>query len=349
MVWIGLILVLILGIFLLGHLGLPEKPLPPPPEPPPGRIMKGAEPWRFEGDSGVAFLISHGFEGTAFNTRPLGEFIHSLGHTAIGVLLPGHGTNLEDFSQSRYYHWRDYLERVYLEERSKYRRLFLVGFSMGGTLCLDIAARHADSFRPAGLITISSPVFLNGFYNGQFVLHSPSAMLTGLVRIFGPFIKVGSESKRPQSLERMNPWIGYDTNVYAVDTIHSFKRHMRKVRSGLYRISTPYCNIMAANDRTVPSPNQIYIYNKIQSQEKRAYMFILPPDLSTMHSLLTHAGANKQVFRFLETFIKDTLAKYETRRNAFEKLTFWARLKNRLWGTVRRRAPENLVDPGAGD
>lgn len=270
--------------------------------------MPGAEPYRLEGESGIAFLISHGYGGSPFNTKPLGSFLHSLGHTAIGVRLPGHGTTIEDMNESRYEHWRDHLERVYLEERGKYRHLFLVGFSMGGTICLDVAARNADSFRPAGLVTIATPVFFNGFFNGRLVLHSPVTALTGILKIITPIVR--RKDVRPGSLDRMNPWVGYRSEI-AMGALHSFKRAFAHVRQGLARIGAPYCSIMAANDQTVAAENQAYIYRRIQSREKRAFTFTMPSDVSTMHSLLTHERANERVFGYLETFIRDVLAQID--------------------------------------
>ncbi len=331
-----LLSILIGAVLLLGRFGLPEKPLPLPPEPARESLMTDAEPYRFEGKSGVAFLICHGFRGTAYNTRGLGEFIHSLGHTAIGILLPGHGTTVEEMTKVRYYHWRDFLEKKYLEERSKYRRLFLIGFSMGGSLCLDIAAKNADSFRPAGIITISAPVFFNGVFNGRLVLHQPGMLLTGILQYTNPVYNMGNYSP---SVKRINPWIGYGKE-FSMPSLHSFKMAMPGIRRGLPRVAVPYCNIMAANDRTVSHENQQYILSNIGSREKRGYMMILPSDVTNMHSLLTHASAKTRVFRYIETFIEDVLGAPGGRQPG--PRTFGERLRG-LFGGSFRRAPEDLV------
>ena len=270
--------------------------------------MAGAEPYRMEGTTGIGFVISHGYGGSPFNTRPLGEFLHGLGHSVIGLRLPGHGTTIQDMNNSRYVHWRDHLERVYLEERGRYRHLFLVGFSMGGTIALDVAARNADTFRPAGILTIAAPVFFNGFFNGRFVIHSPVTALTGILKIVRPIVK--RSDVRTGSLDRMNPWVGYRSDV-SMSALHSFKGAFAGVRRGLGRIGAPYCSIMAANDRTVSSENQAFIYRNIHSREKRAYMFTLPSDVSTMHSLLTHERANKRVLGYVEDFVRDVLDRIE--------------------------------------
>ncbi|MBE7438540.1 MAG: alpha/beta fold hydrolase [Spirochaetales bacterium] len=321
-------------LLLLGHFGLPEPYLPGPPAPDPDRIMAEAAPYRFEGHSGVCFILCHGFRGSAHNTRSLGEFIHQMGHTAIGVLLPGHGTTIEEMTKVRYYHWYDHLEKVFLEERSRYRKVVLVGFSLGGMLTLDVAARNADSFRPAALITISAPVFLNGFYNGRLVLAHPTAALSGIMRIFQKEYPL--DKKLPPGVQRQNPWVGYMDSM-ALDAFHSFKISMRAVRNRLGRISVPYCSVMAANDQTVSAENQFYIYSRIQSREKRAFMLLLPPDLTNMHSLLTHHYASHKVFHFIRQFIDDTLDESGQAENGTPPLM--ERVKN----IFRRNKPEDLI------
>ncbi|MCB1172464.1 MAG: alpha/beta fold hydrolase [Leptospiraceae bacterium] len=339
MVWIWFAFFGIVGLLLINHFGLPEEPLPMPAAPEQTSLIENAQPYRYEGSSGVAFLICHGYGGSPFNTRPLGKYLHSLGHTAIGVLLPGHGTDIKDMQQTRFYHWEEYLERRYLKERSRYRQIFLVGFSMGGTVSLRVAAKNADSFRPAGLITISSPVFFNGFYNGKLIIHQYTLMFTGLLKIFKPLLTVGG--KRPVSTEKLNPWVGY-RYTYALDALHSFKRAMPLVRKGLPRVTVPYCSIMAANDRTVSAENQAYIYNNVNSREKRALMFILPPDMTSMHSLLTHKRVNQRVFRYIHSFIEDTLHDQRRAPQFQQKRGFWSQLRGWL-GVGSRRGERDLL------
>lgn len=336
-----IISILVITLFiLLATFGFPEPLLPPPREPTAAEIMPGAEPWRLEGESDCAFLVCHGYGGSPHNTRPLGEFLHAGGHTVIGILLPGHGTTLENLNRSRYYHWRDYLEKKIREERSRYRHFFLVGFSLGGTLCLDVAARNADSFHHTGIITISAPVFFNGFFNGRLILHIPSLLLSGIVKIFFPILK--KDDYRPASLEKMNPWVGYRSG-HAIHALHSFKIGLGGVRRTLSQVNSPYCNIMAQNDRTVSAENQSYIYRNVSCREKRAYMFILPPDLSTMHSLLTHQKANVRIFRFIHSFLEDIMVQDREGRESLPARGLARFLPKRLRRFLHRRAPEDLV------
>ncbi len=303
--WIaGGLLALIGGIFILGYYGLPEPEVPYPGLPRPDRILPGAEAWEFKGDSDVCFLVIHGFAGSAFNTRPLGEFFHSLGHTAVGPLLPGHGTDPEEMQKTRYYHYLRYVNHLYHECRRRYKEVFLVGFSMGGTLAMDVASRNSLRAPVSGLVLISAPAFFNGYFNGRMIMHDFSLMLTGFARIFTDIIKL--DKKLPDEVSESNPWVGYRF-IYPLGPLHSFKRAFRGIRRRLPMITSPCCLVMSQNDETVNSENQYYIYSRINSREKRACMFQLPMDGTTRHVLPTHKYARDKVFRFLEDYIEDTL------------------------------------------
>ncbi len=328
-----------------------------PKTPSPERLMPEAEPWRLEGDSETAFLICHGYRGSPFNVRPLGEFLHEKGHTAIGILLPGHGSTIHDMSRSRWYHWEEHLRKIYLEERSRYKNVFLIGFSMGGSLVMKLAADHAESLRPTGIITIAAPVFFNGFFNGKIILNYPSILLTGL---FSKIINIIRLENRFYSVSSgINPWVGY-SEFHSLAAFHSFKRALPKLRGILHKIHIPYCSITADNDRRVSKENQVYIFNHIKSREKRAYNFFLPPDFTTMHALLTHIHCRDRVFGYVKSFIDDILQTRSSSprtsststldkknrnisQNSPQKRSVWERLRKYLRIKNRRRVPEDMV------
>lgn len=294
---------ILIAIALIGHFGLPDfRAMRPYQEKHP--VLDEAEPWRFQGNSDVAFLVVHGFTGSPFNTKPLGELFHSMGHTAVGIRLPGHGTHPTDMIRTRWQHYYEQVSRTYRNLKSHYNRVFLVGFSMGGTLCLDLAGRNAKVSPPAGLILISSPVFFNGFFNGRFIFHAPILTISGLLKIFINIVKLSSEI--PETALAINPWVGYRF-TYPVAALHSFKRAMPAIRRRLSKIKAPACLVMSENDETVNSANLHYIFSKLSSVEKRACMFYLPPDGTSRHVLPTHRFARQKVTRFIEDFVQDSV------------------------------------------
>ena len=103
----------------------------------------------------------------------------------------------------------------------------------------------------------------------------------------------------------------FSGRAYTLAPLHSFKLGVQKVKSRLYRIRQPTCLIHATGDKTVHIENMHYIFRKVSSSEKRAYVFSLNEDLSTHHVLVTHQLAREKVFHYLLKFVHDTLRDFD--------------------------------------
>jgi carboxylesterase len=124
-------------------------------------IMPGAEPFFFAGNT-TGVLVSHGFTGTPQSMRYLGEQIHAAGYTVIGPRLAGHGISPEAMGQTGAADWIASIDEALATLRKTCSRIYMVGLSMGGTLTLYTAARHADVILGAvtinGVVRVGSPV-----------------------------------------------------------------------------------------------------------------------------------------------------------------------------------------------
>ncbi|MBV6493076.1 MAG: hypothetical protein LDLANPLL_01091 [Turneriella sp.] len=304
-----LVIILLLALFIVGHYGFPEKVNPRDFQetPPVSQLMRGAEPFRLRGSTDVGFLLVHGFEDSPYTMHTLGNLLHSEGHTVIAPLLPGHGTNIKNFSHTRYEHWLTKVLDTYIHERPNFRYFFLVGFSMGGNLCLNVASRVQRHAPPTGIITIAAPVTLNGFLNGRFIVRDPRLFFTGVLKYF---LKHIPKAKGALSEKIMIPWVGYE-EAYTLSTLHSFKRGVGEVKQRLYRIRAPACFIHANDDKTVHIENMHYIFRRVSSSEKCAFVLKLDENLSTHHVLLTHQLAREKVFHYIIKFVHDTLRGFD--------------------------------------
>jgi carboxylesterase len=321
------LVVLIAVILIIGHYGLPEKVNPHEFQeaPPAIKIMRGAEPFRLQGKTEVGFLLVHGFEDSPYTMRNIGDLLHREGHTVVAPLLPGHGTNVKDFARTRYEHWLAAVLDIYLRERPRFRHFFLIGFSMGGNLCLNLATQVARQApprandvsgsavdrrsiqQPTGIVCISAPVALNGLLNGRLLVRDPRLFLSGILKNFITHIPKAQGSVSEKVLI---PWVGYD-EAYTLPALHSFKLGIQKVKNRLYRIRQPTCLIHANGDKTVHIENMHYIFRKISATEKRAYVFNLDENLSTHHVLVTHQLAREKVFHYILKFVHDTLRGFD--------------------------------------
>lgn len=129
-------------------------------------IMEGAEPFFFPGND-IGVLLCHGFTGTTQSMRYLGEQLHGAGYTVIGPRLKGHGISPQAMARTTAGDWIDSVDEALAELRKTCSQVFMAGLSMGGTLTLYTAAKHADVIK--GAIPINA------------VVHIGKAEMAGLV------------------------------------------------------------------------------------------------------------------------------------------------------------------------
>lgn len=92
--------------------------------------------------------------------RYLGEALHQrLGCTVSAVLLSGHGLTAESLESSGWPDWMRSAEEGLEALSSKWPRIGVVGFSMGGLLALLLALWHPDKVRALALL--AAPLFAN--------------------------------------------------------------------------------------------------------------------------------------------------------------------------------------------
>lgn len=88
-----------------------------------------------------AVLVLHGFTGTPWEIRPLGETLAQRGFFVHAPRLPGHGTVPEAMLWSGWREWVDAAE-LGLDALRHFERVCVAGLSMGGLLAMILAARH---------------------------------------------------------------------------------------------------------------------------------------------------------------------------------------------------------------
>lgn len=111
------------------------------------------------GDGQVGVVCVHGFTGTPYEVRYLGERLHASGYSVHGLRLPGHGTRVEDLEATRWSDWADAVEDAFDTMRMLCDRVAVVGQSLGGLLSLHLAAHRPDV---AAVATLAAPLWLEG-------------------------------------------------------------------------------------------------------------------------------------------------------------------------------------------
>ncbi len=89
-----------------------------------------------------ACLLLHGFTGTPWDVRPLGEALATGGFRVRGLRLPGHGTTPAAMLEAGAEDWLQACEEGLAAFREP--RVAVVGLSMGALLAVVLGARHPD-------------------------------------------------------------------------------------------------------------------------------------------------------------------------------------------------------------
>lgn len=133
------------------------------------------------GQGDDACLLLHGFTGSPWDMRPLGEALAARGLYVKAPLLPGHGTTPEAMLEADHRHWEE-AAREALHSLRGFRQVFVAGLSMGSLLGLRLAAHFKEQVK--GL-----------------VLLAPAA------RFKGPKMALLKRLRHTRLLERVKPWV----------------------------------------------------------------------------------------------------------------------------------------------
>jgi carboxylesterase len=210
------------------------------------------------GDDDVGVVLIHGFTGSPYEVRYLGEQLAHAGFTVTAPLLPGHGTSLADLDATRWSDWTQHVERAIDQLRLRCRRVALVGQSLGGLLAL-----HAASKRPeiVAVASLAAPLWLEGLskHVATWVTRPSAASshqiaargIPGLVAALagrGPIPKLGGSDVRDKRAKAENPcYPAIPTKALA-----ELLAFMQIADAALPRVTQPVLVLHARQDHTAP-------------------------------------------------------------------------------------------------
>jgi carboxylesterase len=203
-------------------------------------------------------LLIHGFVGTPAEVRPLGQVLCNAGWTVHAPLLPGFGSDIDTLFERDSEAWLDACRHALLEISRDHAPVLLVGYSMGASLALKIAAEPA----PDGVILIS-PFWRLPFESAW--LRLLSRLLQIFVREVRPFkdLDFDDESVRDgihevmPDLDLHDPEIRSRIRQMSVPTriIGELGRLGKAAFRAAPNVSAPFLVIQGLRDEIVPPPN----------------------------------------------------------------------------------------------
>ena len=210
-----------------------------------------------------AIIMVHGFPSTPYSYEWAANRAYEAGYDVYVPLLPGFGTKPKDLYHTTFTQWYGYLRNYYLDKRSEYDHVYVIGTSMGGSMTLRLGQEFSQtSEAPDALATVAAPVFLNditlgiiqrwGYWFMRFV-----ALFTGAI---GARIHAGGK----QFNDGEELWIGYGGSFVRGGV--SFMYALKTIRRELPRITVPLYSVHDMGDRTIAFQNLAVIQSAVQSE-----------------------------------------------------------------------------------
>ncbi|MEO8842063.1 MAG: alpha/beta fold hydrolase, partial [Kofleriaceae bacterium] len=107
----------------------------------------------------MGVLCVHGFTGTPYEMRFLGERLADAGFHVRGERLPGHGTSTADLDHTTWEDWAGAVETSFDDLARTFPHVAVVGQSLGGLLALHLASRRPEV---AAVCSLAAPLWLEG-------------------------------------------------------------------------------------------------------------------------------------------------------------------------------------------
>lgn len=201
----------------------------------------------------VGVVLVHGLNGNRSDMEELEQLFLAQGMRVENILLPGHGTQVQEMLTIGWHDWASALQQAVRAFKLHCDQVFLIGHSLGGALCLHVAAQEEIS----GVIAMCAPLYMRPW------------MLPAIrmVRQLTPFLPTLREDVRDAHARKR-----YTRNVYRwtpMASVESMLLYLPRLREELARITVPALVIAAQRDHVVPVRDGHEIYRLLGSPEKQ--------------------------------------------------------------------------------
>ncbi len=246
-----------------------------------------------------AVLLLHGYSGSPFEMEFLQKGLQNAGFAAFVPTLPGHNGDFVEFLRTRFCDWQETVEQEFVSLQKNFSRVAVVGYSMGGTLALHLAAQKNRQL--AAVVCISAPIDFAVWkiwrrINRQFAF-------LPILRWICP---VWHTSPPSQQSREIAPWQGYEGKI-ALQPLYSLVQGVRQTRKMLGRMHAPLLVLHGERDRLVAPENAWKILQKSGARKKRLELFKFKETVTSGHTLPTHQECKEVILQRIIEFLQENM------------------------------------------
>ena len=225
-------------------------------------------------DLGVVLI--HGFMAAPREVKELADYLGRQGVWVYAPRLKGHGTSPADLATRTWHDWVESVDEGYGVMSNLCRRVVIGGFSFGGGLALDFAARMPEI---AGVFAVCPPLRLQD-------ISSRFAQATVLWNRLMNLAHYKEATKEFVEISPEHPDINYAR--LPVTGVNELERYMAALEPNLPAIKVPALVIQSSGDPVVDPGGSKKLFDRLGSKEKEYLEFDFE-----RHGILMGEGAGR--------------------------------------------------------
>jgi esterase/lipase len=234
----------------------------------------------------LGVVLVHGFLAAPREMLELATYLHGKGFWVYCVRLRGHGTSPEDLATRNWSDWIESVDLGYAMMSAICTRVVIGGFSFGGGLALDSAARIS---KLAGVFAVSPP----------FRLLDLSARFASAVTTWNRLMdRIHLHGAAKEYVEHISERPSIHYSRVPVAALQELERFMKDLEPRLEEVKVPTLVVQGHGDPLVSPEGTALLYNRIGAAQKQ----YLPFDFKR-HGILTGDGSEK-VHEAIAAFIE---------------------------------------------
>jgi carboxylesterase len=214
-------------------------------------------------------LAIHGFTGSPFEMRFLGESLAQRGFAVEGPLLKGHVGSTADLAASRWPDWVASADAALEKLRGRVQRIGVCGLSMGALVAIELARRHPREVEALALLAPALWLQKSAERFDALMARSPFAGLA--------LPKLAGSDIRDKEMRRQNG-IAQGRAGMSLQALHSLVEFGQYLKPRLHEVTQPALLMHGKNDHTIPIACMDYVASALGTP--RPWIYTVPLERS---------------------------------------------------------------------
>jgi len=230
----------------------------------------------------LGIVLVHGFMSAPRELAELADYLGNRGYWVYVVRVKGHGTSADDLARTTADEWRKSVDAAFEALSGMCKQVVLGGFSFGGGLALDCAARHHGGI--AAVFAVCPPLRLQNL-SSRF---APSLNIWNRLMDY-----LHLEQGKAEFVEIVPERPGINYHRLPIASLVALERFMDDLESRLPTITVPALIIQSSGDPVVDPVGSRLLFESLGSPHKEYKMFdfnrhgiLSGPDSFPVHAVI---------------------------------------------------------------